>query len=835
MCGVIGLIYERQRADLGRVAAELLRMLEYRGYDSTGAAIQPADGPVVLRKAVGPPSRVAEPLGIPALAGQVFCGQVRWATFGSVDAVNAQPHVVGCHTALYGAHNGNVNNCDALQRWLRGEGHEVLSDNDGEMVVHTVEHFFAAALAEQPGGARLDPEITDPGQLGDIRRARRAAMRRAIIEAGQRLRGSFAAVIVDPAIRHLYAIKSGSSLYFGVGDDPIGGRFAIASSDLSSVLRLTHHLVPIERDDVIAYDATSHEVFRLESGEPVERRSFRSRLLTQDITLQPPFETFMEQEIAAQDRTIGKVVDILGGGSPRLRALAPSFRSVGHAAGEDIEAALHTLRSQTTDAGLRHALEALLALPAFRRVADAAGGEIPDGPLASSEAGLLLDLREATDVGTLQLVDAWMEHAEVREFNAAADRFAELCTAVQARGGRIYVVCCGTSYHAAKAAALFFNEIAHVQIMPMLPGEFRGQCVGSLQDGDLLIAVSQSGETKDLVDAVAAAIASEREIGRVAVVNNVNSTLAQELATLVIPLHCGPEIAVPATKSFVNQLAVFYGLAVRLAEHQLARLQGPAREAMARDVGYRHATLERLPGLVRATLDEADVALDEAAELLYLEPSVHILATRISAVAKEGALKVREVVLNHTEGFEGSEFKHGPNTILGVNTLYGPREVHRLLGLLASLDSLPDLTAIFDPQREAPPDVRAALWGALESDYPLIYVTGPEAEDVQLTVSQVNTHKIRGSATVVVAEDDPELRQAAAKPPTFNPRYRSVYVVLPATGDHLLTIFSATVALQRLALKMSVRKAAYLDSLGVRGHGVHPDVPKNVSKSITVD
>ena len=60
-------------------------------------------------------------------------------------------------------------------------------------------------------------------------------------------------------------------------------------------------------------------------------------------------------------------------------------------------------------------------------------------------------------------------------------------------------------------------------------------------------------------------------------------------------------------------------------------------------------------------------------------------------------------------------------------------------------------------------------------------------------------------------------------------------MVLPKTGDTLLTVFTATVVLQRLALEMSVRKAAHLDRIGLPDHGVHPDVPKNVSKSITVD
>ncbi|MDY0152749.1 MAG: hypothetical protein RBS43_10790, partial [Candidatus Cloacimonas sp.] len=61
------------------------------------------------------------------------------------------------------------------------------------------------------------------------------------------------------------------------------------------------------------------------------------------------------------------------------------------------------------------------------------------------------------------------------------------------------------------------------------------------------------------------------------------------------------------------------------------------------------------------------------------------------------------------------------------------------------------------------------------------------------------------------------------------------YIMLPKTGDGLMTCFSATIVLQLLALRMSIRKLKKLDKLGVIDHGVHPDVPKNVSKSITVD
>ena len=867
MCGVIGLIYQESRADLGEVAAELLKTLEYRGYDSTGAAVQGDDEDVVLAKGVGAPSLMVHELGITRMSGRIFCGQVRWATFGAVTDENSQPHVVRCKTFVYGAHNGNVTNCDELKVWLQSEGHSVLSDNDGEMVVHTVEHFFARELARG--------DASDPG-------ARRAAMRRGVVAAAGRLQGSFAAVIVDPVTRALWAIKQGSSLYFGVGMERAGGRFAIASSDLSSVLELTRVVVPITEGELVEYDPSGYQVYALDSGKPLERSPVRSRLRAKDTQLLPEFETFMDQEISAQEDTCRQVVRLFLGGSPTAQKLAAALPAVDAADRAAVAARLDGLRDQFEDASIRERFHALADSDELRRLAahapaPAVAADLPlerhVGELCSAEAGFFADLfamaRGREDKDVVHVLDALLEAEEVADFAATVQEFGRLCLSAIERRGRVYVICCGSSYHAAKAAALFWNELAEVELWPCLPGEFRGQSARSLADGDLVIAVSQSGETKDLIDVLNDVIASGRDVRRVALVNNVSSTLAQEKSHLVVPLRCGPETAVPATKSFMNQMLVFYCLALHLGGLRAESLGTTAEERArrVRDLEIRREKLATLPALIRETFDATDADVEVAAKLLYLRPSIHILATRMTAVAKEGALKIREVVLNHTEGFEASEFKHGPNTILGFNTVLGPLEVDAMLkrlGLVleelvgasgaaglgpeslcrllqAATDSVLSPTstpfslsaaerALFEKAVD-----RSVLVRELAADYPLLYVTGPDARDVALTVSQINTHKIRGACSVVIAEDHPALRGAAGKAPADNPSYRSVYVPLPRTGDTLMAMFSATVVLQRLALKMSLLKMQYLDRLGIADHGVHPDVPKNVSKSITVD
>jgi glucosamine 6-phosphate synthetase-like amidotransferase/phosphosugar isomerase protein len=226
------------------------------------------------------------------------------------------------------------------------------------------------------------------------------------------------------------------------------------------------------------------------------------------------------------------------------------------------------------------------------------------------------------------------------------------------------------------------------------------------------------------------------------------------------------------------------------------------------------------------------------------------------------------VVLNHTEGFEAPEFKHGPNTILGVNTIFGMEGVGGLVNKLSdtvryainkkagrnfTAESLARIFhavsnyAFFDIKPGGLNAEEAEIFAgimkehnffeSMYTNYPLVFVTGPNARDINLTISQINTHKIRGANIYVIAEENKVLRDAAEKGVTamYSKAYKSGYVVLPRTGDDLLVFFTSSVVLQLLALEMSVRKMHFLNRLEIADHGVHPDSPKNVSKSITVD
>jgi len=883
-CGVLGLALPKVTLNMGQYASKLLRALEYRGYDSTGAIFQADNKEIVLLKDVGAPSTLVKTLGIEKQCGKIFCGQVRWATFGFVNKKNAQPHEVNCKRHIYGAHNGNITNTRELKQFLSNEGHHIQSDNDGEMLVHSVEHNFDIEMVR--AGNPTDPEL------------RKACMRRAIISTAEKMIGSYAAVIVDPDTETSWAIKAGSSLYFGVGlleEQP----FCLASSDLTAVLRFTKQLVNLREGEFVEYTADRYQVYaqkelrfkRLNqpdeiwhTGDKIPTRPVYSKLRAEDVELLPEFEYFMEQEIYAQSESTGKLIKLFQGGSNTGKRMLRLMERDG--VKEDILREMQAILAANSleerqqifdklcDSDL-HSKFFASAQSTYREIFNVAVKEDFDKKyFFSNEKNIFLELMNGEfDLKKLSLakaLDALSEELSVMEFSKSVDDFLLLVKNTVQNNRNAYTIACGTSFHATKIAALFFNSIAQMEIIPILPGDFRGEYSNCIKDNDLIIGVSQSGETKDLIDIFNDIDSANLNVRKVVLVNNMNSTLGQEKSDVAIPILCGPEIAVPATKSFMNQITLFYYLAIRTAEMKLkelaAELSPTELKKQENELARRYQSLANIPFLLKETVENTDDLIDSMAAKIYMEPSLHILATKITGVAMEGALKIRETVLNHAEGREASEFKHGPNTILGKNTVFGVKHIRSLVRFFASSidrvdamanekglehsESLEIMKAMADyifshnqPFNLSPDGTRVFnqlvqgqdFFEPLYRNYPLIYITGPEERDVNLTISQINTHKIRGANTYVIAEENDKLLKNASTNPNEGGYYHWAYIMLPKTGDSLMTCFSATIVLQLLALRMSIRKLKKLDRLGVMDHGVHPDVPKNVSKSITVD
>ena len=848
MCGVVGIVYSKLNENLGEVAANLLKRLEYRGYDSTGGAFFKPEGSVLLKKKVGSPTNVISELKMDRDVGHKFLGQVRWATYGSVTDTNAQPHELKCRCHIVGAHNGNISNTDEIKEFLIDDGHNVVSDNDGEMLVHEVEHYYdrvAAKLRPKTDKERVDVTIQA------IRRAQR------------RIEGSYAACVAFPDLPGIFAMKSGSSLYAGKGSDE-NGSFIVVSSDLTSVLSKTRFLIPLSEGQGIYFTHDEFRLFSLTSDEEYPPRLTRSRLNLADISLQSRYKYFMHQEIYTASDNVDRILRYYFE-DPRETKLFELFEKKMKQC-KEIVFELLQLYDIFDDKKLGECLDALLARDDFQSILKAANKmKVPwpnpaeAAPFVSDEAQLFGELAGlgTTDVRSLWVLDQIIIWKKKRKVVRYRDELCGLLQKCAEKAGRVFAIGAGTSHHASLVGAFLFNNIAGLSIVPVNPGMFRSMYLNALSPDDLIIGVTQSGETKDLLDIYNDVTRMyEGQVKLVTLVNNELSTIPQEKSHFFLPILCGPEVAVAATKSFISQVALFHLLACMAV----------MKPAQVKD------TISRVKSVLEFTLRDVEEATSEVALRLFLKPSIHILGTSLIGLAREGALKIREVVLNHTEGYDGAEFKHGPNTILGKNTIFSVNDLEHLLadafGFFAELcarkfdpetghgEQLESLLEICKNMRfqELPldkagieTDERRALNEAVElykerihldnyfTNYPLIFICPPDERDIKITTTQVHTHKIRGADIVLIAQENKQLQRSVEGIPAGFDDYYHHYIQVPTMFGKEMFVYQAAVTLQLLAFKMSLAKMKFLNRNKVDKHGVHPDVPKNVSKSITVD
>ena len=142
-----------------------------------------------------------------------------------------------------------------------------------------------------------------------------------------------------------------------------------------------------------------------------------------------------------------------------------------------------------------------------------------------------------------------------------------------ANARHLYLVGCGTSYHACMLGAVYLGRLAGRAAIPILAPQFIAQYGPALGPDDVGVFVSQSGETKDVLNAIE--VAQQRGMAVLGLVNVIGSTL-MKVSERYLPLACGYEISVPATKTFMNQVVAFLYLALRMGKHSTDRSGSPA-------------------------------------------------------------------------------------------------------------------------------------------------------------------------------------------------------------------------------------------------------------------
>ena len=512
MCGIIGYTGPQ---DAVEIIMDGLSRLEYRGYDSAGLALVKDSG-FQVRRAEGKLAKLRAKLAEEPLSGNLGMGHTRWATHGRPSETNAHPHLAG-DVAL--VHNGIIENYLELREELTAEGHNFKSETDTECVAHLVEGYVNQGL-----------ELPE-------------AMRKAL----QRIRGSFALVVLDRRRPHLLVgARKDSPLILGVGDN---GEYFLAS-DVPAFLAHTNRVVFLNDGDMVVIDGGKHQITDLD-GNPLERE-------VDTISWSPAmaekagYTHFMQKEIFEQPRAL---VDTLTG-----RAKAGS----------------------------------------------------PD----------------------VFLADINFTPKDLKDFR------------------RLVLLACGTSYHAAIVGKFLIEGLARMPVEVDLGSEFRYRdpLVGP---GDLVVAISQSGETADTLAAVKEAAAKGAKA--LAICNVVGSSLTRECQG-VLYTHAGPEIGVASTKAFTTQLIALHLLAIHL---------GRVRGVLSGEQGL--ALVEELitlPGLVQQALESESKVRAVAEEFMNAEDFLYLGRGICYPIALEGALKLKEISYIHAEGYPAGEMKHGPIALI---------------------------------------------------------------------------------------------------------------------------------------------------------------------------
>ncbi|EPR69977.1 Glucosamine--fructose-6-phosphate aminotransferase [Winogradskyella psychrotolerans RS-3] len=217
---------------------------------------------------------------------------------------------------------------------------------------------------------------------------------------------------------------------------------------------------------------------------------------------------------------------------------------------------------------------------------------------------------------------------------------------------RIIIVACGTSWHAGLVAEYIFEDLARIPVEVEYASEFRYRNP-VITEKDIVIAISQSGETADTLAAIK--LAKSKGAFVFGVCNVVGSTIARETDAGAYT-HAGPEIGVASTKAFTTQITVLTLMALRLA-----RAKGTMSSSE-----FRHhlIELETIPSKVEEAL-KSDAYVKTVAEIYKNSTNFLYLGRGFNfPVALEGALKLKEISYIHAEGYPAAEMKHGPIALI---------------------------------------------------------------------------------------------------------------------------------------------------------------------------
>lgn len=500
MCGIFGYIGK------GNAVENIingLKRLEYRGYDSWGVAVIDRKKIEVLKKigAIGELNNLKE---LPE--SNIGIGHTRWATHGGVQEKNAHPHFSSDKKFVL-AQNGIVENYQKLKSDLKKKGYQFISETDTEVIVRLVEEKLKTTKS----------------------------LKEAIHKAFLELEGRNTIILLSAEDNHVIAVRNGSPLVIGVGNDEY-----FFASDTLSFADKTDQVIYINDNEMVEYKNNKINLFDVKTNDEIEIQT--KKLDHNDITVDKEgYNHFMLKEIIEQKHTIREAI-------------------------------------QYSNKDLKPLVEA-------------------------------------------------MKKAKI-----------------------IYTVGAGTAGYAAGQIAYYLRKTAKINCIELKSYEFESY-KNIFGENDLIIAVSQSGETADTIETLE--FAKEKGMKIASIVNMLGSTITR-ISDYPYYSRSGPEICVASTKAFTAQVAWGILLAYSIiGKHKQAKDE---ILSLSRKLSkyFNEKLFAKIKSLNRKLIKQEHFFVLGKGQNFY--------------TALEGALKIKEITYKHFEGFTAGELKHGVIALIEKNT-----------------------------------------------------------------------------------------------------------------------------------------------------------------------
>lgn len=617
MCGIFGYcnyLVERSRGDIIDTLVEGLERLEYRGYDSTGIAID-GDQPesTLLYKQIGKVAALKEEISHEAPRRDVsfvsHCGiaHTRWATHGEPKKVNCHPQKSDPNCEFTVVHNGIITNFRDLKTLLINKGYTFESDTDTECIAKLFKHLYDENLSN---GHELDFHVLTKlvlleleGSYGLLCRSSHypeeviATRKGSPLLIGVKSEKKLKVDFVDVEFPDDNAGKPDTPLVSRSGT-PNGSARSQITNGFSGLRRTrpydSNNLLPITPNEFNLRHSQSR-AFLSEDGKP------------------NPVEFFVSSDAASVIKHTKKVLfleddDIAHIYDGELH-IHRSRREVGASMTRSIQT-LEMELAQIMKGPYTHFMQKEIF-------------EQPDSTFNTMRG------RIDFDSGTVMLggLQAWLPAVR--------------------RARRLIMIACGTSYHSCLATRAIFEELSEIPVSVELASDFLDRKCPVFRD-DVCCFVSQSGETADTMLALNYCL--ERGALTVGIVNSVGSSISR-VTHCGVHINAGPEIGVASTKAYTSQYIALVMFALSLSDDRVSKMER-RREIMN--------GLRNIPDQIREVLSLEPRIKELCQQDLEEHKSLLLLGRGYQfATALEGALKIKEISYMHSEGVLAGELKHG--------------------------------------------------------------------------------------------------------------------------------------------------------------------------------